>query len=167
MNTYNDILEQLKKEAANSPLQQKSAYWKRYDDTVAAMSAEQRNWVGKQKEVIDAKNTMLSVFFDYLFETHKEAFVAVGDGQYKTVVDSYINTIQKAADSYVSRAETLEKENEELRMQIKQLLQKEKKNGKPMATDGAGPSRESINDSPVRTGESSQSDSGDLSLFGD
>ena len=168
MSTYEDIMEQLKNESANSPFKQKSAYWKRYDDTVASMSAEQRSWVSKQKDVIDAKNAMFGVFFDYLFETHKEAFVSVGDGQYRNVVDTYINTIQKSADSYVSRAETLEKENEELRKQLKLVLSREKGTGsKSMATDGIGLSGESSNDSLVRTGESSKGDSGDLPLFGD
>lgn len=167
MNTYNDILEQLKNESTNSPFRQKSAYWRRYDDTVASMSAEQRSWVSKQQDVIDAKNTMLTVFFDYLFDVHKEAFVSVGDGQYKAVVDEYINTIQKSADGYVSRAETLEKENEELRKQLKQLLDKETRHGKSMATNGAGHGGESINDSPVRTGDPAQINSGDLPLFED
>lgn len=167
MGMYEDMMQQLRSEMAGKPAAQ-SAYWKRYDDTVSAMSAEQRAWVGKQEAVIAAKQNMFGVFLDYLFEVNKDAFVSVGDGQYKSVVDAYIDTLQKAADGYVSRAESLEKENEELRRQLKQILEREKLNEtKPMAADGAGRCGKSFDGEAVRAGDNPKGNGGDLPMFED
>lgn len=164
MSIYEDMMQQLKGEMQNQTSQ--SSYWKRYDDTVSAMSQEQRAWVGKQVDVIDAKNAMFSVFFDYLFEMNKDAFVSVGDGKYKGVVDNYIDMLQKTANNYVSRAEALEKENEELRNKLKIILE-DRLNDKSMATNGIGPGGASSNSEIVRTGDNTKDSDGDLPLFGD
>ena len=98
-------------------------FWKRYDDVINCLSSEQRDFVSRQKNVIQAKNLMYQEFIDYLFEINKDAFVSVSDGVHKNIVNKYINEIKNAADSYVSRTEQLEKENEELKAQIKKVLE--------------------------------------------
>ena len=135
---YEQLLQKLKNEVvpSNSP----SQYWRRYEDIVNSMSAEQRNWVQKQNSVIEAKQGMFAIFLEYLFEQNRDAFVSVGEGKFRTIVDSYIDTVQKTADSFVSRADKLEKENEELKEQLKRFLEKGGTN-ESMATNGSRQSR--------------------------
>lgn len=166
MGLYDDMLQQMRAGVA-TPQMPQSAYWKRYDDTIAAMSGEQRAWVARQEEVINAKQVMFSVFLDYLFEANKDAFVSVGDGKYKGIVDSYIDTIQKSADGYVSRAESLERENEELRQQLKMMLEREKHGSKSMAANGAGRGGASNDAEAVRAGDPAERDDGNLPFFED
>lgn len=167
MGLYDDMMHQMRAGMA-APQMPQSTYWKRYDDTIAAMSGEQRAWVARQEEVINAKQVMFNVFLDYLFEANKDAFVSVGDGKYKGIVDSYIDTIQKAAEGYVSRAESLEKENEELRQQLKMMLEREKKYGsKSMAANGAGRGGAGDDGEAVRAGDAAERNDGNLPLFED
>lgn len=116
-------------------------FWKKYDDVINCLSSEQRDFVSRQKNVIQAKNLMYQEFIDYLFDVNKDAFVSVSDGVHKPVVNRYIDEIRKAADSYVSKTEQLEKENEELKAQIKKVLE-EYGNAKPVAANGSGRVRE-------------------------
>lgn len=123
----------------------KSNFWKKYDDLINCLSNEQKSFVSKQNEVIDAKERMFSSFLDYLFDQKKEDFINVGDGKNKNVVQNYFDSIQRAADKYVSRSEQLEKENESLRNQLKMFM--EQKN-ESMATNGNRRTRkENINPS--------------------
>lgn len=46
-------------------------FWKRYDDVINCLSSEQRDFVSRQKNVIQAKNLMYQEFIDYL--THSDA----------------------------------------------------------------------------------------------
>lgn len=157
----------------NFQMPQVNSEWKRYNDTVNAMSPDQRNWVNKQESVIRSKEYMMSMFFDYLFEQYKDAFVSVSDGRYKSVVSAYIDEIQKSGDKYVSRAEQLEsrtaqleKENEELRIQMKQFLDRSH-DVKQMATDGSRRSGKGNIDKTVRTGNNSTVSSDDFKLIQD
>ena len=141
-----------------------NSVWKTYQDVVMGMSVEQRNWVQKQETVINAKQEMFAIFLDYLFENNRDAFVNAYDGKYKSIVDNYIDTIRKAADSYVSRAEVLEKENAELREKIKEFLSKEQKHD-TMATVGTRQGRESSFDEVIRTRNNSEPSGNNLELF--
>lgn len=135
-------------------------FWKRYDDVINCLSSEQRDFVSKQKNVIQAKNLMYQEFIDYLFEINKDAFVSVSDGVHKNIVNKYINEIKNAADSYVSRTEQLEKENEELKAQIKKVLE-ECGNAKPVAANGSGRVREDNSKKAFRQNGNSRLNSDD------
>lgn len=114
-----------------------STYWVKYDNILNGMSNEQKQFVAKNEEVKKKKGVMINAFIDYLFEQYKDSFVSVQDGAYKPIADDYIESVKKAGDSYVSRAEQLENENEQLKRQLKELMEKEKKgNGKDKTTTG-------------------------------
>ena len=114
-----------------NPYQMNNSFWNKYNNLINQMSSEQKNYVGKQKNVLSAKQNLLSEFIDYLFEQHKNNFVLASEHA-KKLADEYITSIQKAADSYVTHSEELEKENADLKKQIQQLMLDfgEKKNGK-------------------------------------
>lgn len=117
-----------------------STYWTKYDRLLNEMSAEQKQFVSKNEEVLEKKSVMMNAFLDYLFEQYKDSFVSVQNGIYKPVADEYIESVKAARDSYVSRSEQLENENAELKQKLKELIEKEKsKNGKDKTTaDGIG-----------------------------
>ena len=54
-----------------------NSYWGNYDSMIKEMSNDQKNFVGKQDEVKNAKNLLISAFIDYLFEQNKNNFVRV------------------------------------------------------------------------------------------
>lgn len=107
-----------------------NSYWGNYDSMIKEMSNDQKNFVGKQDEVKNAKNLLISAFIDYLFEQNKNNFVSTSEIA-KKLADDYINTVKNALNNYETRSERLEKENADLRKQIQQLLDfGEKTNGK-------------------------------------
>ena len=110
-------------------------YWTKYDQVVRDLSNEQKSFVNKQKNVLAAKQNLMSVFIDYLFEQQKNNFIVASD-QAKNLADDYINAIQKAANGYVTHQEELEKENADLKKQLQQLMLDfgESKNGNGKAT---------------------------------
>lgn len=98
-----------------------NSLWTKYDNLINSLSNEQKVFVSKQKNVIQAKENLLSAFIDYLFEQNKNSFVLVNDTA-KNLADNYILAIQKASESYVTKSEELEKENTELKKKIQQLM---------------------------------------------
>lgn len=147
----------------------RSGTWRRYDDSLAAMSAEQKSWVCKQESVMKAKSEMYTQFIDYLFELNKEAFVSVGDGNYRKVCEDYVDSIQKSASSYVSRSDILEKQNEDLVKRNEELQRKLNEIlgglGESVATSGSGYSRESNSNGDIRTGNNPRPNCDDPQLF--
>lgn len=112
-----------------------SVYWNRYDQLLNGMSLEQKTFVSKNEKVLQKKSEMMNAFLDYLFEQYKDSFVSVQGGIYQKIADEYIETVRAAGDNFVTRAEELEKENEDLKRQIKKLMEKEnRKNGKDETT---------------------------------
>ena len=161
MSELEELVQRLKNET--SGIQNKSAAWRRFDDTVNAMSPEQRVWVSKQDSVVKAENAMMSSFLEYLFNQHREAFASVEDGRYGKLVEDYINAIQITGTSYVSRAEQLEKENKDLRERLRRL----EVSNESVATDGAGCSRKENSDTSVRSDNDTRADCKNLELFQD
>lgn len=98
-----------------------NSYWSRYNSMIQDMSSEQRIFVSKQESVIEAKQNLMTTFIDYLFEREKTSFVNSSE-DYKKISDKYLDTVKEAADRYVTRNEELEKENTELKKQLKQLM---------------------------------------------
>lgn len=160
MSELDELVQRLKNEMS---CQNKSSSWRRFDDTVNAMSVEQRAWVCKQESVIKAENAMMSSFLEYLFNQNREAFVSVQDGKYARLVEDYISEIQKIADGYISRSELLEKENAALKEKLKMLEKKDE----PVATNGSGHCRKRNNDNSIRTNSNPRKDSSTLELFED
>ena len=169
MDDLDNLIQRLRREA-QSQSASRAGTWRRYDDTLAAMSAEQKGWVCKQDSVLRAKSEMYGQFIDYLFEQNKDAFVSVGDGRYKKVCEDYIDIIQASASTYVSRSEQLEKQNEDLAKRNEELQKKidefmKGKKDEPMATSGSGRSREGGTSDIIRPGKHTESDSSDPELF--
>lgn len=111
-----------------------NSYWDKYNKILKDLSIEQKIFVSKQKNVLQAKQNLMSSFIDYLFEQNKNIFVMANDSA-KTLADEYINAITKASEDYVSHQEQLEKENaklekekNELEKQLQKLLSENKKN---------------------------------------
>lgn len=98
-----------------------NSYWLRYNSMIQDMSSEQRIFVSKQESVIEAKQNLMTTFIDYLFEREKTSFVNSSE-DYKKISDKYLDAVKEAADRYVTRNEELEKENIELKKQLKQLM---------------------------------------------
>lgn len=98
-----------------------NSYWNKYNNLIKNMSNEQRIFVAKQQSVLEAKQNLISTFIDYLFERDKNSFTNSSD-EAKRISDIYIDTVKDAADKYVTRNEELEKENQELKAKIEQLL---------------------------------------------
>lgn len=96
-------------------------YWNKYDSIIKELSNEQKSFVSKQKNVLTAKQNLMASFIDYLFEQHKNSYILSSE-QSKLLADEYIENIQKAANSYVTHQEELEKENADLKKQIQQLM---------------------------------------------
>lgn len=112
-----------------------STYWTKYENILNGMSAEQRQYIAKNEDVINKKEVMLNAFLDYLFEQYKDSFVSVQNGIYKPIADEYIESVKAAGETYISRSEQLENENAELKKKLKELLEKGKNdNGKNEAT---------------------------------
>lgn len=112
-----------------------NSFWNRYNSMIKSMSNEQRVFVSKQKDVLEAKQNLMSSFIDYLFERDKSSFINSSD-EAKRISEHYIESIKIAADKYVTRNEELEKENAELKQKIQQLLLdfEGNKNGKDKTT---------------------------------
>lgn len=136
--------------------QPKSSFWKKYDDILNSLSADQKQWVSKQNEVVMAKEKMFSMFLNYLFDQKKDDFVSVNDGKYKGIVSDYFQAIQKAADGYVSHAESLERENEDLKAKLKEILEARK--NESMAADGSRRNGKNDLDQVIRTDNSTGKD---------
>lgn len=96
-------------------------FWIKYEDIIKNMSREEINFVNKQESVITAKQNLISLFIDYLFERERNNFIAVSDIT-KQVAENYLAEIQKASSSYVSQNEMLQNENAELKKRIEELL---------------------------------------------
>lgn len=150
----------------------KSSTWRRYDDTLASLSTEQKLWVCKQESVLKAKSEMYSQFIDYLFELNRDAFVSVGDGRYKKLCENYIDSIQSSASSYVSRSEQLEQKNIELVKQNEALQRKLETFMKGMKDESMATSRSRCNGEDntqtfIRAGDNSDTDCDSPNLFED
>lgn len=104
-----------------SDYQINNSYWAKYNNMIKDMSSEQRIFVSKQNSVIEAKQNLMSTFIEYLFEREKASFVNSSDDARK-IADIYLDTVKDASTRYVTRNEELEKENNELKKQIKQLM---------------------------------------------
>jgi len=95
--------------------------WLKYDSLINEMGNDQKVFVGKQQDVLEAKQLLMSTFIDYLFNQHRDTFIMSSD-EARKLADRYIDCVHAAAGRYVTRSEELEKENVELKKQLKQLL---------------------------------------------
>lgn len=105
--------------------QMQNPLWQKYEKVINEMSSEQKNYVGKHEKVLQSKQIMISAFIDYLFEQNKNTFAASSDNA-KQIINNYIADIEDASKGYISRAEQLEKENQELKEQLKFLIKGDK-----------------------------------------
>ena len=100
--------------------QNQNPFWLKYESLIQKMSKEEINFVAKQESVIKAKESLISVFIDYLFEKEKNNFILTELS--KSVTENYLTEIEKASSNYISRAESLENENILLKKKIEELL---------------------------------------------
>ena len=100
--------------------QNQNPFWIKYESLIQKMSKEEINFVAKQESVIKAKESLISVFIDYLFEKEKNNFILTELS--KSVTENYLTEIEKASSNYISRAESLENENLLLKKKIEELL---------------------------------------------
>jgi hypothetical protein len=95
------------------------AVWQRFEEVVSRMSAEQLNYVNTSKVGIEKKKQLNDVFIDWLFELHKNEFVAVP--QFNELANGYVDTIVSTAQEYLDNQREVWAENERLKAEIEEL----------------------------------------------
>lgn len=95
-------------------------YWNKYNNLINTMSYEQKAFVGKQENVLQAKQKLITMFIDYLFEQYKSSFVNSSDMAH-SLADEYFDAVSKAAEKYITRSDLLEQENAELKKEVEAL----------------------------------------------
>ncbi|MBQ0112122.1 MAG: hypothetical protein KBT03_03240 [Bacteroidales bacterium] len=166
--TIDDLIHRLQNESRNQSVNY-SDTWRRYENSINAMSPEQRNWVCKQDSVLRAKSEVYASFIDYLFNANREAFISVGDGNNKKVCEKYIDEIEKVATSFVSRSELLEQQNRELAERNEELQKKLNQilgmKNESTTTSRGGRERESNSENIIQSRNDSEQNRSDIDLF--
>lgn len=108
------LIEQYKTELAT--LQHKKSvndigYWNKLTDYTNKFSTDQLNYIDSNKEVVKAHSDMLQAFLLYMFDKHKDEFVALDN--FRPICDTYINSVIQAGEQYT-------KENDNLRQRLKE-----------------------------------------------
>ena len=86
-------------------------YWNRLTDYISKFSTDQLNYIDSNKEVVKAHSDMLQAFLLYMFDKHKDEFVALDN--FRPICDTYINSVIQAGEQYT-------KENDNLRQRLKE-----------------------------------------------
>lgn len=96
-----------------------ASVWQRFDEVVGRMSAEQLNYVNTSPSGIKAREELMDVFVNWLFEVHKNEFVAIP--QFKQLAEGYVDAIASTAQEYLDKQREVLAENERLRAEIEEL----------------------------------------------
>lgn len=97
----------------------KASVWQRFDEVVGRMSPEQINYVNTNPESVKARENLMDMFVNWLFEVHKNEFVAIP--QFKELADGYVDTIVSTSQEYLNKQREVLLENERLRAEIEEL----------------------------------------------
>lgn len=97
----------------------KKDYWGRLKDSAGGMDVAQVTYVMSNESVKEVYKEMMKSFTSFLFEKYKEDFAAVPT--FQPVVEKYIDTVLKVAQSYGQHAQCLEEENKKLRQELERL----------------------------------------------
>lgn len=100
-----------------NPTQEK--VWDKFDSIVNSLSETQKNYVANDKNVLEARRKMMTVFDDWLFERFKNDFVSVP--QFNALAESYVGVVFNVAQESAEKAKSLEQENRELREELEKL----------------------------------------------
>ena len=96
-----------------------ASVWQRFDEVVGRMSPEQLSYVNTSPKGIEAREKLMDVFVNWLFEVHKNEFVAIP--QFKEIANGYVDTIVSTAQEYLDKQKDILLENERLRAEIEEL----------------------------------------------
>lgn len=124
-------LEQKLKTLEAKPPANEIGYWSRLSDNCNKMSADQLNYVNKNKEVNEAKAEMMEAFSLFLFEKYKEDFAQIET--MKPLCDGYIEAIFKACNEYGDVLSRTLEECEELKKKLAKLEEKQNANNSKRA----------------------------------
>lgn len=94
--------------------------WKRLQDATANIDIAQAKWVMDQEVVRSSYESMMTAFNHYLFEKFKDEFA--GLSLYQDIVNKYVDSILTTAANYAKHTANLEKENEELKQKLQELM---------------------------------------------
>ena len=94
-------------------------YWSRLKDNAGNMDVAQVTFVMSQESVKEVYKEMMKSFTSFLFERYKNDFASVP--AYQPVVERYVDTVLKAAQSFGQHAHNLEEENNRLKQELEKL----------------------------------------------
>lgn len=95
-------------------------HWKRLQDATSSIDMSQSNWIMSQDNVKSAYGDLMQAFQHYLFERFKDDFA--GLPLYQDIISKYVDSVLAAAQGFAKRTAQLEKENEELKQKLQELL---------------------------------------------
>ena len=93
--------------------------WSRLKDSTDSMDIAQVTYVMSQEPVKEVYSDMMQSFTSYLFEKYKDDFATVPT--FQPVVERYIETVLKTAQSYGKYAQSLEEEHLKLKQELEKL----------------------------------------------
>lgn len=106
--------------------QENQPVWKQFDDLVGRMSDDQKSFVDVNENVVNARQKLMRTFNDWLFEKHKNEFVAIP--AFAGIAQEYVEAVASTAQEFGRKAAGLRQENEELKRQLADLQAKQAEN---------------------------------------
>lgn len=104
---------------AGQKISAQAQVWDKFDSIVNSLSDTQKTYVANDKNVLEARRKMMTVFDDWLFERFKNDFVSVP--QFEALAESYVSVVLSVAQDSAEKAKSLEQENRELREEVEKL----------------------------------------------
>jgi hypothetical protein len=99
-----------------------AGYWQKLTKYCEKLSADQLNFINKNKTVNENKRQLMEAFNLFLFERYKDEFAQI-EGM-KPLCDKYINSIIECGTEYSNNVQKAVEENSELKNKIAELERK-------------------------------------------
>lgn len=99
-----------------------NSYWQRLSDYYSKMSADQQNFVGSNKKVLNCKTKMMEAFGLFMFENYKDEFVKLDS--FRKLCDDYVDAVIIAGQEYSEQMSKAAEENESLKAKVAELERK-------------------------------------------
>ena len=113
-------LEELRRNAeSGQKITSQAQVWDKFDAIRNSLSESQISYVANDKNVLEARRKMITVFDDWLFEKFKNDFVSVP--QFNALAENYVAVVFTVAQESAEKAKSLEQENIELREELEKL----------------------------------------------